>query len=154
MTKLNNNGFAISTTLYGLLIVLILITTLIMSTMSFIRQNNKNFSDTVVKKLEKNKSISYSMRSTCINKAKALSTKNTTCDDMLDIIKQDYFAVCYRTSSNETYCNSELSRRDSDLNDIFTKCNAKIYNMETTVRRGCCLSKSQGNQSTYNSCIN
>ena len=51
MIKLNHNGSAISTLLYGLLIVLILIMSLIMSTMSFIRQNNKDFTSVIVKKL-------------------------------------------------------------------------------------------------------
>lgn len=154
MIKLNNNGFAISTLLYGLLIVLILIMSLIMSTMSFIRQNNKDFTSVIVKKLEANKSTTYNIKNICSRKAKSFSTKSITCSDILDSIKQDYFATCYRKFSNQSYCNSDLLRRNSDLNDIYTKCNTGEYNMETTIRRGCCLSKSQGEQSSYNSCIN
>lgn len=53
MNKLNNKGFAISTMLYGLLIILILIITTLMSTMSFNRKNSKEFTDTIVEELEK-----------------------------------------------------------------------------------------------------
>lgn len=52
MKKLDNKGFAISTILYGLLVVMILLTSLLMGTMSFSRKNSKNFIDSVKLVLE------------------------------------------------------------------------------------------------------
>lgn len=57
MKKLDNKGFAISTILYGLLVVMILLTSLLMGTMSFSRKNSKNFTDDIRNNLEKNISI-------------------------------------------------------------------------------------------------
>ena len=50
--KLNNKGFAISTILYGLLVLIVLTTSLILGTMAFMRKNSKNFVDDVKKNLE------------------------------------------------------------------------------------------------------
>ena len=52
MKKLNNKGFAISTILYGLLIVLILIMSLVMETMSFTRKSSREFVSGIKKNLE------------------------------------------------------------------------------------------------------
>lgn len=52
MKKLNNKGFAISTMLYGLLIIIVLLMSLIMSTMSFARTNSKKFNDEIKSNLE------------------------------------------------------------------------------------------------------
>ncbi len=52
MKKLNNKGFAISTMLYGLLVVLILLITLLMGTMAFNRKNSREFTDIVIDELE------------------------------------------------------------------------------------------------------
>ncbi len=53
MKKLNNKGFAISTMLYGLLIIMILIMSLLMNTMAFTRKNSKEFVNNIVYTLEK-----------------------------------------------------------------------------------------------------
>ena len=50
--KLNNKGFAISTILYGLLIIIVLTTSVILGTMSFTRKNSKEFAEDVKKELE------------------------------------------------------------------------------------------------------
>lgn len=50
--KKNNRGFAISTMLYGLLIVMVLLMTLLMSTMAFTRNNNKKFVDEIRREIE------------------------------------------------------------------------------------------------------
>ena len=52
MRKLNNKGFAIGTILYGLLIVMVLLMSLLMSTMAFGRSNSKKYVDEVIDKLE------------------------------------------------------------------------------------------------------
>lgn len=52
MKRLNRNGFAISTMLYGLLIVMVLLMSLLMSTISFARSNSKKFVSNVIKDLE------------------------------------------------------------------------------------------------------
>lgn len=53
MIKVNNKGFAISTMLYGLLIVIVLVMGMIMSIMAFNRKNSREFSTTTVEDLEK-----------------------------------------------------------------------------------------------------
>ncbi len=55
MKKLDNRGFAISTMLYGLIVVLMLLFTLVISTMAFNRKNSKDFVDIVTEELERNK---------------------------------------------------------------------------------------------------
>lgn len=52
MKKLNNKGFAIGTILYGLLIVMVLLMSLLMSTMAFGRSNSKKYVDEIVNNLE------------------------------------------------------------------------------------------------------
>ena len=54
MKRVNNKGFAISTMLYGLLIVIVLVMGMIISIMAFNRKNSKEFTQTVVDELEKN----------------------------------------------------------------------------------------------------
>lgn len=49
---MNNKGFAISTMLYGLIIVISLVMVTILSTMSFNRKTSKEFSSTIVDELE------------------------------------------------------------------------------------------------------
>lgn len=53
MKKINNRGFAISTMLYGLLIIMVLMMALLMSTLAFTRNNSKKFVNEVVDKLQK-----------------------------------------------------------------------------------------------------
>lgn len=50
--KLNNKGFAISTVLYGLLVVIILLFSIIMSIMSFNRKSSKDFVEEITSELE------------------------------------------------------------------------------------------------------
>ena len=65
--KLNNKGFAISTVLYGLLIVLILITTLIITTMSSSRKSSRQFTDNITRNLEKVPKSSLTNKIICSN---------------------------------------------------------------------------------------
>lgn len=90
MKKLNNRGFAISTMLYGLLVVLILLITLLMSTMSFNRENSREFTDTVIDELENPKS----------NISKKSKLKNNAAGVEFD--NKDSDLVVYSISSNET----------------------------------------------------
>lgn len=53
MKKINNRGFAISTMLYGLLIIMVLMMALLMSTLAFTRNNSKKFVNEVVDELQK-----------------------------------------------------------------------------------------------------
>ena len=50
--KLNNKGFAISTLLYGLIVIIIMIAALIISIMAFNRTESKDLVDTVTTELE------------------------------------------------------------------------------------------------------
>ena len=52
MKKLNNKGFAISTMLYGLLIIILLVVAMILSTMAFSRKNNREYTEKIVDWLE------------------------------------------------------------------------------------------------------
>lgn len=54
MKKLNKKGFAISTMLYGVLIIVLLLLTLIVNTMAFNRSKSKALVDDTVKNLEDN----------------------------------------------------------------------------------------------------
>ncbi len=53
MKKINNRGFAISTMLYGLLIIMVLMMALLMNTLAFTRNNSKKFVNEVVDELQK-----------------------------------------------------------------------------------------------------
>lgn len=154
MFKLNNNGFAVSTILYGLLIVLILIMTLIMSTMSFTRKNSKEFTDTVIEQLEKNKSTDNDNKIVCTTKAKSYSIKQPTCDDIYENLKQDFFSICYRTSNdnNEQYCNQKLYDHSDDMFKIYQDCQSDSTK-ENILRKSCCYSKTQGATVKYNECM-
>lgn len=59
MKKLNNKGFAISTMLYGLLILIVLIIAMILSTMAFNRKNSREFSEKIVDDLESKERYFY-----------------------------------------------------------------------------------------------
>lgn len=52
MMKMNNKGFAISTMLYGLVVIIVLIMFAILSTMSFNRKSSKEFTSTIIDELE------------------------------------------------------------------------------------------------------
>ena len=49
---MNNKGFAISTMLYGLIIIIVLVMVMILSTMAFNRKSSREFTSTIVKNLE------------------------------------------------------------------------------------------------------
>ncbi len=51
MVRLNNKGFAVSTILYGILIMAILIMTLLMGTMAFTRKSSVDFVSQIEKEL-------------------------------------------------------------------------------------------------------
>ena len=89
MKKLNNKGFAISTILYGLLIVLLLVTSLIMSTMAFSRKNSKEYTEKIVNELEKRKRVEKDDRLYCIGEAVSFINRGATCDDIIDHVQQE-----------------------------------------------------------------
>lgn len=61
--KLNNKGFAISTVLYGLLVVIILLFSIIMSIMSFNRKSSKDFVEGITSELEEGLGIKINSNS-------------------------------------------------------------------------------------------
>ena len=73
MKRVNNKGFAISTMLYGLLIVIVLVMGMIMSIMAFNRKNSREFSTKAVEDLEKETLVplSEAVVSLSINQAPA-----------------------------------------------------------------------------------
>lgn len=74
MKKLNNKGFAISTMLYGLLIIILLVVAMILSTMAFSRKNSREFTEKIVDDLEKSKKYVYDNKN--IVKAYTYDEKN------------------------------------------------------------------------------
>lgn len=71
MLKLNNKGFAISTMLYGLLVLVLLLVTLLMNTLSFTRRNSSEFVENIRKKLETSE-ISFTKTYTGLNGLKVI----------------------------------------------------------------------------------
>lgn len=57
MKKMNNKGFAISTMLFGLLIVVVLILGITISIMAFNRKNSKEFGEKLIDELERGNSL-------------------------------------------------------------------------------------------------
>lgn len=159
MTKLNNRGFAISTILYGLLVVLILITTLIMSTMAFTRKNSKEFTENIARDLENDRKVAYSESNICSKEAKAYTYKyseaniEVACDEIIDHLKQQYFATCYRKNQNETTCNTSLEEKLSEITTISTECLNKNTSIEITAKKSCCYYRNSGYSNNYNACM-
>lgn len=109
--KLNSKGFAISTMLYGLLIVIILIVSLLMSTISFTRKSSKEFVEMVVDDLE-SKHEFYPNNTTIFNdyhnECMAIAdTKVATCESNCDSIHTYELNNCCldkcETNSNNCY---------------------------------------------------
>ena len=107
--KLNNKGFAISTVLYGLLIVLILITTLIITTMSSSRKSSRQFTDNITRNLEKVPKSSLTNKTICLNEAnsfvitefdnKSLS-KEKMCNNIISNLKDLNILIDYNIRNN------------------------------------------------------
>ncbi len=107
---LNNRGFAISTMLYGLLIVIVLIVSLLMSTISFTRKTSKEFNETIVDQLEARKSfttdsssIFNDYKNQCLSSAtnKANATCESNCDSIITYeIKNCCLDICGSDSGN------------------------------------------------------
>lgn len=57
MKRIDNKGFAISTMLYGLLIIIVLIIAMILNIMAFNRKNSKEFTEKIVDELETKETI-------------------------------------------------------------------------------------------------
>lgn len=94
---LNNKGFAISTMLYGLLIVIILIISLLMSTMSFTRKSSKEFTESIVNELEQNKSFTTNTSIFTQYKDECKLSANTlisTCENNCDIMYNKELREC------------------------------------------------------------
>lgn len=94
---LNNKGFAISTMLYGLLIVIILIISLLMSTISFTRKSSKEFTELVVNELEQKKG--FVQNTSIFNQYKVECTefatsKTSTCDENCETMYNNELREC------------------------------------------------------------
>ena len=115
---LNNRGFAISTMLYGLLIVIVLIVSLLMSTISFTRKTSKEFNETIVDQLEARKSfttdsssIFNDYKNQCLSSA--TSKVNATCESNCDSI------ITYEIK------NCCLEKCNSDSNNCYKVCSKR-----------------------------
>lgn len=105
---LNNKGFAISTMLYGLLIVIVLIVSLLMSTISFTRKTSKEFTETIVDQLEARKAFNQNSNTIyndyhtqCLTSAK--NKVNATCESNCDsIITFELKNCCLETCGSDS----------------------------------------------------
>lgn len=161
MKKLNNKGFAVSTILYGLLVVLILITTLIMSTMAFTRKQSKELTENIIRELEKSGSTGYSEVNICNGEAEAIRIKNMSCDDIIDNLKQKAFAKCFNENQgDESACNISLIENSDVINNFYTSCQNETNSRQRTAEISCCFHKlykintNMANDSTFSNCAN
>lgn len=111
---LNNKGFAISTMLYGLLIVIVLIVSLLMSTISFTRKTSKEFNETIVDQLEARKNFnpdSSTIFNDYHNECLTVANNNTvSCENNCESLRAYEVRNC---------C---LEKCDSDSNNCYLVC--------------------------------
>lgn len=128
MKKLNNKGFAIGTILYGLLIVMVLLMSLLMSTMAFGRSNSKKYVDEIVNNLEMKEEDPPKV--TIVDIPKTLTPKppyqSLTITFRIKIEDQSSIIV---NSGFATYMNAPI---DCKLDDSSTS-NNKLYNCNIIV---------------------
>lgn len=165
MKKLNNKGFAISTVLYGLLIVLILITTLIITTMSSSRKISRQFTDNITRNLEKVPKSPLTNKIICLNEAnsfvitefdnKSLS-KEQMCNNIISNLKERFFSIC--NDNKGSNCNQFLNQNGNGdwINALYSECNSnssskgKVF---AIVQEGCCFYRTQSHDnSDFNLC--
>ena len=124
MKKLNNKGFAISTMLYGLLIIILLVVAMILSTMAFSRKNSREFTEKIVDELEQTKPICK--RATRLHTETCNSKRNTGCL-AVGILRGQVI-----TYGNQTVTNGELKTGDAfdcDVNGdgTYSSTNERFY---------------------------
>ena len=172
MRKLNNKGFAISTVLYGLLVVLILITTLIIATMSSSRKSSKEFTDNITRNLENVPKSDLIDATICTNEANAFMVnefkddskdKEQMCSDIILNLKEKFVSICYEKGASKGYydCNAALSENGNDevINNLYSTCSndPDDYNVvSTVVEKSCCFYRTLeygGDSSSYNECL-
>ncbi|MCI8347322.1 MAG: hypothetical protein HFJ12_05215 [Bacilli bacterium] len=138
MGKLNRNGFAISTMLYGLLIVMILLMSLLMSTISFERSNSKKFVSNVINDLEFRDltpptiTISKSPETLYTKTAHELSVTLSASDDTeIDLSRSYTTSFSIGTYSLTSLCTS--SNLSSDHKTATIHCSLNIPEENDTV---------------------
>lgn len=165
MKKLNNKGFAISTVLYGLLIVLILITTLIIATMSSSRKSSRQFTDNITRNLEKVSKSSLTDQMICSNEATSFVinefnnkdiSNEQMCNNVISNVKERFFSIC--TDRNGSDCSQFLDQNGNGdwINALYSECNSnssskgKVF---AIVQEGCCFYRTQSHDnSDFNLC--
>lgn len=170
MRKLNNKGFAISTVLYGLLVVLILITTLIIATMSSSRKSSKEFTDNITRNLENVPKSDLIDATICNNEANAFMVnefkddskdKEQMCSDIILNLKEKFVSICYEKGTSKGYydCNAALSENGNDeaIDDLYSTCsnNPDDYNVvKNMVKKSCCFYRTLSDDgASYNECL-
>lgn len=138
MRKLNRNGFAISTMLYGLLIVMVLLMSLLMSTISFERSNSKKFVSNVINDLEFRDltpptiTISKSPKTLYTKTAQELSVTLSVSDDTeIDLSRTYATNFLIGTYSLTSLCTS--SNLSSDHKTATIHCSLNIPEENDTV---------------------
>lgn len=128
MKKLNNKGFAIGTILYGLLIVMVLLMSLLMSTMAFGRSNSKKYVDEIVNNLEMKEEDPPKVTIENIPKTLTLKPPYQSLTITFRIRIKDQSSIIVN-SGFATYMNAPI---DCNLDDYSTS-NNKLYNCKITV---------------------
>lgn len=140
MKRLNKNGFAISTMLYGLLIVMVLLMSLLMSTISFARSNSKKFVSDVINNLEFRDLTPPIITLRTNNSQKVLYTKtaqdlslsfSVSDDNALDLKKSYETSFYIGTYSNKASCSSNTFSNDMKTAQI--TCTISIPEANETV---------------------
>lgn len=134
MKRLDNQGFAIGTILYGLLIVMVLLMSLLMSTMAFGRSNSKKYVDEIANNLEKRETAppkvnikNIPQNITIKEPYTALTIKfDIEISDDNSIIVLDDFVTYDNTAVNCTLNSSSTS------NKKIYNCSINISNTEAT----------------------
>ncbi len=140
MKRLNKNGFAISTMLYGLLIVMVLLMSLLMSTISFARSNSKKFVSNVINNLEFRDLTPPIITLSTNNSQKVLYTKtaqdlslsfSVSDDNALDLKKSYETSFYIGTYSDKASCSSNTFSNDMKTAQI--TCTISIPEANETV---------------------
>lgn len=103
MKELNKNGFAISTMLYGLLIIMVLLMSLLMSTMSFSRSNSKKFVNDVIDEIESNRNQDNSPPQITINSAQSFQKNISYSNVVIKITVNDENIISFNADNSYNY---------------------------------------------------
>ena len=129
MKKMNNKGFAISTMLYGLLIIIVLIVGMILSTMAFNRKNSKEYTSSIVDELEK-RAVKVCHRATSLHKEVCTQTKEYSCIDKYGLNNEIEYG---NLKSENSLVPGDAFDCDVNGDGLYDAATERFYYMRTSV---------------------